>query len=146
MKVGGLFVKEHTIMILYEFDVPVPADALADLRESVGWNRMHHALGNPCIRNSFHLCAFENDRLIGYAAVVSNNVTDAYIQDVMVHPAYQCQGIGTQLMKRILSRLRDEGVYMVSVIYGEESLRPFYEKFGFFTMLCGQQELLPGND
>ena len=29
---------------------------------------------------------------------------------------------------------------MISVIYGEEELRSFYEKFGFCTMLCGQIE------
>lgn len=27
---------------------------------------------------------------------------------------------------------------MISVIYGEEPLRKFYEKFDFKTMLCGQ--------
>ena len=133
-------------MILYKFDAPVSPAALADLRESVGWNRMQRDLADPRLRNAFHLCAFDGERLVGYAAVVGNGVTDAYIQDVMVHPDYQHQGIGTQLMERILARLEAEGVYIVSVIYGEEALRPFYEKFGFFTMLCGQRELRPGRD
>ena len=26
------------------------------------------------------------------------------------------------------------------------ALRPFYERFGFFTMLCGQREMRPGHD
>ena len=133
-------------MIRYEFDAPVSPAALADLRESVGWNRMRRDLADPRLRNAFHLCAFDDARLIGYAEAVSNGVTDAYIQDVMVHPNYQGQGIGTQLMLRMLARLEQQGVYMVSVIYGEEALRPFYEKFGFFTMLCGQRELRPGRD
>ena len=130
----------------YEFDAPVSPSALADLRESVGWNRIERDLADPRMRNAFHLCAFENDQLVGYAAVVSNGVTDAYIQDVMVHPDHHRQGIGTQLMERVLARLAAEGVYMVSVIYGEAALRPFYEKFGFCTMLCGQRELRPGRD
>lgn len=133
-------------MIRYEFDVPVSPAALADLREAVGWNRMMHDLADPRLHNTFHLCAFDGERLIGYAAVVSNGVTDAYIQDVMVHPDCQRQGVGTQLMERVLARLEAEGVYMVSVIYGEEALRPFYEKFGFFTMLCGQREMRPGRE
>ena len=133
-------------MIRYEFDAPVSPAALADLRESVGWNRMEHDLSDPRLCNAFHLCAFDGTRLIGYAAVVSNGVTDAYIQDVMVHPDHQRQGIGTQLMERVLSRLKQEGVYMVSVIYGGEALRPFYERFGFGTMLCGQREMRPGRD
>jgi len=73
-------------------------------------------------------------------------VTDAYIQDVMVHPAYQHQGIGTQMMERVLARLEELGMYMVSVVYGEAALAPFYERFGFCTMLCGQRELRPGRD
>lgn len=133
-------------MIRYEFDTPISAAALADLRQAVGWNRMARDLADPRLRNTFHLCAFDGSSLVGYAAVISNGVTDAYIQDVMVHPAYQRQGIGTQLMERILTRLQTDGLYMVSVIYGDEALRPFYEKFGFFTMLCGQRELRPAHD
>lgn len=133
-------------MIRYEFNAPVSPAALADLRQSVGWNRMERDLADPRLRNAFHLCAFDDEHLVGYAAVVGNGVTDAYIQDVMVHPDCQRQGVGTQLMERVLARLKGEGVYMVSVIYGEEALRPFYEKFGFYTMLCGQREMRPGHD
>lgn len=128
-------------MIRYEFDACVSPADLAGLRASVGWNRMERELADPkrvCYR---HLCAFDGDKLVGYAEAVSNAVTDAYIQDVMVHPDYQRMGIGTQLMERMMQQLVQEGVYMVSVIYGDERLQPFYEKFGFFTMLCGQKEL-----
>ena len=130
----------------YEFDAPVSADVLADLRQSVGWNRMQRDLSDPRLHNAFQLCAFDGEILAGYAAVVSNGVTDAYIKDVMVHPAYQHQGIGTQLMERVLARLENLGMYMVSVVYGDAALAPFYERFGFSTMLCGQQELRPGRD
>jgi len=30
---------------------------------------------------------------------------------------------------------------MLSVIYGEEKLKEYYERFGFFSMLCGQMQL-----
>ena len=133
-------------MIRYDFDASVSPAALADLRQSVGWNRMQRDLADPRLRDYFRLCAFDGALLVGFASVVSNGVTDAYIQDVMVHPDYQRQGVGTQLMERVLARLEAEGVYMVSVIYGEETLRPFYEKFGFFTMLAGQREMRPGRD
>lgn len=138
--------RSHGLQYRYEFDALVSPAALADLRQAVGWNRMERDLADPRLRNAFHLCAWDGERLIGYAAVVSNSVTDAYIQDVMVHPDCQGQGVGTQLMERVLARLKAEGMYMVSVIYGEEALRPFYEKFGFFTMLCGQREMRPGHD
>lgn len=133
-------------MIRYEFDAPVSPADIADLRQSVGWNRIERDLADSRLAPSLHLCAFDGSCLVGYAQVISNHVTDAYIQDVMVHPHYQHQGIGTELMKRLLARLEAEGVYMVSVIYGDQALRPFYERFGFYTMLCGQRELRPGRD
>lgn len=130
----------------YEFDSPVSVSALADLRQSVGWNRMELDLADKRLHNTFQLCCFDGERLVGYVAVVSNSVTDAYIQDLMIHPDYQKQGIGRQLMQRTLSRLRNEGIYMVSVIYGDAELKKYYESFGFTTMLCGQMELRPGRD
>ncbi|MBR6666766.1 MAG: GNAT family N-acetyltransferase [Clostridia bacterium] len=130
----------------YEFDAAVSARVLAALRQSVGWNRMERELTDTRLHNAFQLYCFDGDRLVGYSAVVSNGVTDAYIQDLMVHPDYQQQGIGRQLMQRTLERLRNEGIYMVSVIYGDAELQKYYEEFGFTTMLCGQMELRPERD
>ena len=130
----------------YEFDAPVTAAALADLRASIGWNRMERDLADPRQHNAFHMCCFDGARLVGYVAVVSNGVTDAYVQDLMVHPDYQHQGVGKQLMQRALDRLRAEDIYMVSVIYGDAELQTYYESLGFMTMLCGQMELRSGRD
>ena len=127
----------------YEFDAAIPAAALADLRQSVGWNRMEQDLADNMLHNAFQLACFDGNLLAGYAAVISNDVTDAYIQDLMVHPDYQKQGVGRQLMQQVLERLRNEGIYMVSVIYGCAELQKYYEELGFTTMLCGQMELRP---
>ena len=68
-----------------------------------------------------------------------NGVTDAYIQDLMVHPNYQGKGIGTELVNQMIAYMKEKRIYMVSVIF-EEELKSFYEKFGFYTMLSGQLE------
>ncbi len=130
----------------YIFDAAISAAQLADLRQAVGWNRMEADLSDGALRNAFHLCCFDGEELIGYAAVVSNGVTDAYIQDVMVRPDWQRRGVGTALMELVLERLRHKGIYMVSVIYGAPALRALYERFGFQTMLCGQMEMRPGRE
>ena len=64
---------------------------------------------------------------------------DAYIQDLMVCPDYQGKGIGTDLMDKMIEYLKKKRIYMISVVY-EECLKPFYERFGFYNMLCGQME------
>ena len=127
----------------YECDEKVSVRDLADLRESVGWNRLENEYGNPVMTSFFHIAAYEGNRMVGYIDCVSNGVTDAYIQDLMVHPAYQGRGIGTELMNKMISHLKDKRIYMISVVY-EENLKPFYERFGFFNMLCGQMESYNG--
>ena len=84
-----------------------------------------------------HIACQDKEQLIGFVDVVSNNVTDAYIQDLMVHPNVQGKGIGTALMNRAIALLKEKHIYMISVIF-EEKLFPFYKRFGFQNMLSGQ--------
>lgn len=124
----------------YILNKKIPVLTLADLRQSVSWNRMEKELENPKLQDFLSIACYDNSDLIGYVSVVSNGVTDAYIQDLMVRPDHQNKGIGTELMNRAISYIKKNGIYMISVIYGEEELRSFYERFGFYTMLCGQIE------
>ena len=127
----------------YKYNEKVTVRDLADLRESVGWNRMENEYGSPAMTSYFHIAVYENNKMVGYIDCVSNGVTDAYIQDLMVHPAYQGRGIGTELMNKMISHLKDKRIYMISVVY-EEDLKPFYERFGFSSMLSGQMESYHG--
>lgn len=130
-------------MLEYKMNSQVSPADIAALRRSVGWGGMETELKNPALRDYLRIACYDGDKLAGFLAVVSNGVTDAYIQDVMVRPDYQGKGIGRSLMNRAIERLKADHIYMISVIYGEEELRPFYEKFGFYTMLCGQMETRP---
>ena len=125
--------------MIYKYNETISAKALSDLRESVGWNRMEEEYGNPLMTSYYHIAVYDKDKMIGYIDCVSNGVTDAYIQDLMVHPEYQGKGIGTELMKQMIAYLKEKRIYMISVVY-EESLKPFYEKFGCYQMLCGKME------
>lgn len=130
-------------MLEYKMNPQVSPADIAALRRYVGWGGMETELKNPALRDYLRIACYDGDKLAGFLAVVSNGVTDAYIQDVMVRPDYQGKGIGRSLMNRAIERLKADHIYMISVIYGEEELRPFYEKFGFYTMLCGQMETRP---
>lgn len=129
--------------MIYQYNEAVPAKALSDLREAVGWNRMESAYADPLLASYYHIAVWEKDLLIGYVDCVSNSVTDAYIQDLMVHPAYQGKGVGTALMKKMIAYLKEKRIYMISVVF-EEELKPFYHRFGFTPMLCGQMETFAG--
>jgi len=115
------------------------AKQIADLREAVGWNRMESCYENELMNSYYHVAVYDNDKLIGYIDTVSNGVTDAYIQDLMVHPQYQGRGIGTELMNRTIAYLKESKIYMISVVF-EERLLPFYKRFGFYPKLSGQMQ------
>lgn len=126
--------------MVYKYNESISPEALADLRESVGWNRMEKEYGNPLMTSFFHIAVYDEDQLVGYIDSVSNGVTDAYIQDLIVRPDYQGKGIGTDLMKKMITSLKEKHIYIISVVF-EENLKPFYARFGFNTMLCGQMEM-----
>ena len=126
-------------MITYVENKPTSAKAISDLRQSVGWNRMQECYQNPLMTSYFHIACYDGENFIGYIDAVSNGVTDAYIQDLMVCPKYQGKGIGTELMNRIITYLKENKIYMISVVF-EDKLLPFYKRFGFSPMLCGQMQ------
>ena len=123
----------------YVVNAPTSAKQIADLREAVGWNRMESCYENELMTSYFHISVYDSVKLIGYIDTVSNGVTDAYIQDLMVHPVHKGKGIGTELMNRTIAYLKERKIYMISVVF-EEKLLPFYKRFGFFNMLCGQMQ------
>ena len=108
----------------------VEAEDIANLRSLVGWNRMKKEYENLLMDSYYHIAVYSDNCLIGYIDSVSNKVTDAYIQDLMVHPDYQHMGIATNLMNRMIEYLKGNMIFMISVIY-DKKLKPFYDKFGF---------------
>jgi ribosomal protein S18 acetylase RimI-like enzyme len=131
-----LYFQEETIMICYENNMPTPVKAIADLRRSVGWNGMEKCYNDPRMASYFHIACYDDDKLVGYVDSVSNGVTDAYIQDLVVDPMYHGQGIGTELMHRIIAKLKADKIFWISVMF-DESLQDFYKRFGFHQMLSG---------
>ena len=130
--------------MVYEYNKIISASELSLLRESVGWNRMEKELSNPIMKSYCNIAVYDENELVGYIDCVSNGVTDAYIQDLMVNPKQQGKGIGTELMNRMIGYLKDNHIYMISVIF-EENLMPFYNNFGFNIMLSGQLETYNSN-
>ena len=65
--------------------------------------------------------------VVGFINAISDGVLTAYIPLLEVLPAYQGQGIGSELLRRLMSRLSH--LYMVDLMC-DKGLRPFYERAG----------------
>ncbi|HXV68469.1 MAG TPA: GNAT family N-acetyltransferase [Nitrospira sp.] len=74
------------------------------------------------------LCAWDGEQLVGFGRVLTDFVYRATIWDVIVDKAYQKQGIGTEIVRRILNHPRLKQVELFWLC----TRRPeFYEKLGF---------------
>ena len=71
---------------------------------------------------------------VGCALILGDDASFYYVKDVMVHPAWQHKRIGSALMQEIITWLDIHGSgQALTGLYTGESLRNFYEKFGFYT-------------
>ena len=85
------------------------------------------------MRNSscYGIVSKEEDKLIGFARVISDYATTYYLCDVIIDPEYRQQGLGKALVSHIVSlpeyaSLR--GFLITQTAHG------LYEKFGFETV------------
>jgi len=69
----------------------------------------------------------KSDRVIGFITAITDNVLACYIPLLEVLPEYQKQGIGGELVRRLLDKFRD--FYMVDLVCAKDKVL-FYEKFG----------------
>ncbi|MFH1893862.1 MAG: GNAT family N-acetyltransferase [Candidatus Zixiibacteriota bacterium] len=68
-----------------------------------------------------------SDRVVGFITAITDNVLACYIPLLEVLPEYQKQGIGSELVRRMLDKFRD--FYMVDLVCSNDKVS-FYEKFG----------------
>ena len=57
------------------------------------------------------LVARTKDTIIGMGRAISDRISDAYIQDITVDPAFRGQGIGTRLVAGLVKRLEADGIW-----------------------------------
>lgn len=66
-------------------------------------------------------------RVVGFVQAVGDGVLSAYVPSLEVLPAWQRQGIGSELVRRVLDALGPR--YMVDLVC-DDDLVPFYERLG----------------
>ncbi len=83
---------------------------------------------------------FADGVLIGFVQAVSNGVTHAYVQDLVVHPRWQRQGIGTELVDCLCEELEELGIHEIKAVYTED-VKEFFHRNGFRAGLSGSVRL-----
>jgi ribosomal protein S18 acetylase RimI-like enzyme len=109
-------------------------EQLLSLYDSVGWVSYTHEQRRAdlpkAIRNSTYVVsAWSEDTLIGLARGLSDDVSIVYLQDILIRPEYQGQGIGKQLLGNCLERFKHVRSKVLMTDDREQQLR-FYGSVG----------------
>jgi N-acetylglutamate synthase-like GNAT family acetyltransferase len=75
------------------------------------------------------ISVWDHKRLIGFARATSDGIYRATIWDVVIHPQYQGNGLGTKLVETVLSHPRMQKVERVYLMTTHQ--QEFYKKIGF---------------
>ncbi len=107
-------------------------DAVLPLYHSVGWT--NYTLRPAMLQNAFQhslwtLGAYADGRLIGLVRCVGDGYSVVLVQDLLVQPEFQRQGIGTKLMQAVLEKY--EEVYQLE-LFTDDSPQTisFYRSLG----------------
>ena len=107
-----------------------------DLYTSVGWTAYTNDLPKllrAISKSSLVISAWNGEELVGLIRALTDEETIAYIQDILVLPVYHKQGVGSELMRRILSELKGIRQIVLMTDQGEANLplHDWYRSFGF---------------
>ena len=75
------------------------------------------------------ISVWDQELLIGFARATSDGIYRATIWDVVIHPDYQGNGLGSKLIETVLNHPRMQKVERVYLMTTHQ--QEFYEKIGF---------------
>lgn len=113
-------------------------DEIVELyRAGEWWKENYDKAGLPSlIAGSFAFAVAIDKKLkkaIGMGRVLSDGVSDAYIQDLIVFSEYRGNQIGTALVQALIDFCHTKGVMWIGLI-AEPGTDPFYLTLGFSRM------------
>lgn len=111
---------------------------IADLYRAGGWWKEEYRVEEIryLIRGSFLFAIAKDEktgRAIGMGRVLSDGVSDGYIQDLVVLPDYRKNGIGSQIVSLLVKTCRNNGLTWIALI-AEPDSDSFYSPLGFQKM------------
>ena len=103
-------------------------DEIWQLYTQVGWTAYTENMNSLLV-----LAAYENEELLGIVRVVGDGATIILVQDILVYPQKQRQGIGTSLLKAVLERYAD--VRQIQLVTDNTPKTvAFYQSLGFVEL------------
>jgi GNAT superfamily N-acetyltransferase len=110
------------------------ANEYNELRRLAEWPTFDEELVNQALSNSLFSVVVhdENGVIIGMNRILGDNAIYLHVQDVIVKPEYQRNGIGKLIMDELLAYIENTGVKNTNVgLMCSKGREAFYKDFGF---------------
>lgn len=125
--------------IRYEVVKTANSDELINLYKEGGWwneDPIERCSLPVLVKSSFcfMIATTPDGKIIGMGRVISDGVSDGYIQDVIVSNLYRNKGIGKELVVRLRDHCLSKGLSWIGLI-AEPGTKEFYAKLGFSEMM-----------
>ena len=117
-------------------ETSVSIDDVLHLYQAVGWTNYTNQpqmLEQALSHSLATYLARDGEKIVGLVRLVGDGFSSVFVQDLIVLPSYQRQGIGSALMKQALADYKD--VYQVQLATEQtEKNLGFYRSLGFETL------------
>lgn len=105
-----------------------------ELFETTGWNAEYELNSDElfkAVRNSwYYISVYDDEKLIGFGRILCDGIMHALILDVIVHPERQNEGIGKEIMNRLILKFKQHKIRDIQ-LFCAKGKKAFYEKLGF---------------
>ena len=123
-------------MINITKETSVSIDDVLHLYQAVGWTNYTNQpqmLEQSLAHSLAIYVARDGEKIVGLVRLVGDGFSSVFVQDLIVLPSYQRQGIGSDLMKEALGDYKD--AYQVQLVTDQtEKTLGFYRSLGFETL------------
>lgn len=118
--------------IIFKENQHLQEKAVHALYDSVGWSAYTKDMEKLLrgIRNSFTNTVYKDQELIGLVRYITDEETILFVQDLLVRPDFQHQGIGGELLDRVLYKHPEVNQNLLLTDKTESTIT-FYKRQGF---------------
>ena len=127
---------ERFAMIKITKETSVSIDDVLHLYQAVGWanyTNQPQMLSQALSHSLAIYLARDGEEVVGIVRLIGDGFSSVFVQDLIVLPTYQRQGIGSTLMKQALSDYKDTYQIQLATEESEKTLG-FYRSLGFETL------------
>lgn len=117
------------------FSNTITVEQYNGLRKAVGWDEIQEELAEKGLKNSAFITVLNDNSIpIGMARVVTDFGYSVLIADVIVHPDYQGNGFGREILTKVMAYIHQNigpGQKKAIHLLAARGKEGFYKKFGF---------------